>query len=270
MKVGVIGDIHLDLAGLEAALAGPLAGCGRYVVTGDMLDRGTGSPAAVLERIFAIPHVTVLAGNHELAYLGGPVYRGMREEGGQRVAPQLRDLVIDGLLRAATSIGDILCAHGGVSRDFWRAELEPTCGISAQKAAAELNRRFVRAVVRKDFSDPAFAALDSDTPGPFWASAREDLLDRDLPPFDQVVGHVSLEPEQWHLGARGRRVYSVCRERSGEGAGMVGCVVIAESAILGSINPVDATTSETTSAGTSINREPMPCIINIRRAFSRK
>ncbi|MCZ4495841.1 MAG: metallophosphoesterase [Thermoleophilia bacterium] len=224
---GIIGDIHLDLAGLEAAIAGPLAECGRFVVTGDFLDRGPGDPHDVLERVLALPDVVVLAGNHELAYLGGPSYRGMAEPRCAPLAPLLRDLVIDGRLRAAASVHGVLCVHGGVSRAFWQRHLEADCGGDPVAAVAKMNRLLVRAVGTRDFTHPLFGALEARIRGPFWAGIGDDLLATGTPPFDQVVGHVPMSAG-WHSPANdagGGRVLSVCREHRLEGSGAaVGCV----------------------------------------------
>jgi hypothetical protein len=210
-RIGVIGDLHLDLGRLERTLDGPLAGCDGLVLTGDLLDRGPDDPDAVLDRLLELDAV-VLAGNHELAYLGGPRFTGMMEDRGVAVAPRLRDLAIDGKLRAAHAVGDVLCVHGGVSAEFWNRHLRALAGADAGEIAAELNRRFLRAVTRREFSDPVFAALRDRVRGPFWAHLRDDLLRPGLPPFAQVVGHVTSRRRTWLESSRvqnGGRVFPV-------------------------------------------------------------
>lgn len=213
----IIGDIHLDLVGLDALLAGPIGACGRIVITGDFLDRGAADPHAVLDRLLALPHATLLIGNHELVYLGGPDFAGVTEPGGWLVAPRLRGLVLDGKLRAAALVDGTVCVHGGFSRTWLAANLVRDVARDPKAVVAHANRTLLRAVARRDFSDPLFHALRHDVMGPFWASAREDLLRGGAGEFDQVVGHVPI-PDGWHTTPRGGRIRGVCRERAAEGS----------------------------------------------------
>lgn len=190
MPTGVLADIHLDLTALRRTLAGPLAACDDVVALGDVLDRGPGDPVETFQELRA-RGATVLVGNHELAYLGGPRFAGMIEDRTIAFAPKLREMVLDGDLVAATVRDGHLCIHGGVSRAFWMRHLRDTCGDDPAAVARELNRRLLTAVSTRTFAHPVFAAIDSDLPGPFWASVHEDLVDAgQLPPFNQLVGHV--------------------------------------------------------------------------------
>lgn len=227
-STAVIGDIHQDLAGLDTLLAGDVGECERVIVTGDFLDRGTGDPHEVIERLLALPNVVLLVGNHELAYLGGPNFRGVTEEAGWKVAPRLRDLVLDGKLRCAALVNETVCVHGGFSRAWLARYIAPDVGRSAREVVAHANRTLLRAVAKRTFTDPLFNALNHDVMGPFWASAKEDLLDGGSARFDQIVGHVAIPPD-WHETPGGGRVLGVCRERADEHTGVsIGSYVLDE------------------------------------------
>lgn len=198
----MLGDIHLDDVALAATLDGPLADCSRVVAVGDMLDRGSAAPERVFE-LLAARDAVVLCGNHELAYLGGPVYPGMREPAGRALAASLRDQVLDGRLVAAHAAGDVLCVHAGVSRAFWKEHLRDDAGSDVAAIARLLNRWFINGVLRRDFRHPVFAALEAPVRGPFWAHLEDDLLEPGLPPIRQAVGHTISRRRGWVRQAPG-------------------------------------------------------------------
>lgn len=208
MTTGIIGDIHNDVAALRRTLEGALSGCDRIVAVGDVLDRGPNLPTetfAVLDEVNA----TIVIGNHELAYIGGPVYSGMRELAGKAYASNLRSRIIDGKLSAATVAGDVLCVHGGISREFWHLHLQDTCGTNVALISKQLNLWLLQAVARNNFSHPVFAALNDRVRGPFWAHALDDIADRQLPPFRQAVGHTVRASTEWIIGLEGGALYTL-------------------------------------------------------------
>jgi hypothetical protein len=203
-RIGIVGDVHQDLDALVATLDGPLANCAQLVCTGDVVDRGPAGANDVLD-VLEARGVTITLGNHELAYLGGPSFPGMREPRNRELPTRLRRMLSDGQLVAAVAHEGTLIVHGGVSRAFWNAELRAACGSDVDAIATHLSRRLLRAAMRQDFrNDPMFASgAGRRTPGPFWAHAERDLLGAgSLPPFRQVVGHVALSDTDWmELGA---------------------------------------------------------------------
>jgi len=67
MTYGLISDIHGNLEALTAALA-ELAGVDAFLCLGDIVGYGP-DPAACVDRIREQPHLTCIAGNHDLAAL---------------------------------------------------------------------------------------------------------------------------------------------------------------------------------------------------------
>ena len=202
--IGVIGDVHQDLHALRLTLDGPLREAATKITTGDFLDRGPAAPLDTIAHLRAA-NVQLVAGNHELAYLGGPAFEGMREHRDTDLRHLLRAMVIDGELVAARVAGPVLCVHAGVTRRFWDEQLRASCGADVDLIAATLNRWFLRAVLRGDFRHPVFAALDSGERGPFWADLDRDLLRPGAPPFAQAVGHTRVDaPGAWLPAGDGR------------------------------------------------------------------
>lgn len=196
MRTGIIGDVHNDIAALHRTLDGPLAGCDRFIAVGDILDRGPDLPADTFAALHEIG-ATLLLGNHELAYVGGPVYQNMREISGKAYASEIRSLIIDGKMKAATTVGDVLCVHGGITLQFWHSHLRESCGDDVSCIAAQLNRWLLQAVAKNNFSHPVFASLIDHVRGPFWAHAIDDVVRPGMPPFKQVVGHTISDEHTW-------------------------------------------------------------------------
>ncbi len=67
MTYGLISDIHSNLEALTATLA-ELAGVDAFLCLGDIVGYGP-DPAACVDRIREQPHLTCIAGNHDLATL---------------------------------------------------------------------------------------------------------------------------------------------------------------------------------------------------------
>ncbi len=211
----VVGDVHLDVAGLAKLLQGELAGAEQVVLAGDVVDRGLGEPLDAI-RLATSARVTWLIGNHELAYLGGPVYENMREPAGKLLAPRLRELAAEGRLRAAAAVDGVLVVHGGVSGAFWREHLEPRFGADVELIAAAMNESLVRAVATGDFSSPLYASLRDRVRGPYWASLERDVLAGELPPFAQAVGHSKVDEVGWRTCPAGGsgRVLATCLDEA--------------------------------------------------------
>ena len=69
MSYGLISDIHGNLEALEAALA-ELKDVDAFLCMGDLVGYGA-DPNACVERIRALPKLICVAGNHDLAAIGG-------------------------------------------------------------------------------------------------------------------------------------------------------------------------------------------------------
>lgn len=70
MRVLVISDLHANLQATEAVLADAAsAGWTRALVLGDIVGYGA-DPAAVIDTIRALPHATLIRGNHDKAVAG--------------------------------------------------------------------------------------------------------------------------------------------------------------------------------------------------------
>lgn len=215
-RTGIIGDLHQRLDALERTLAGPLAGCERVILAGDLLDRGPSPAGETLDRVLELG-AELLVGNHELGYLGGPRLRGLLDHDtvATDIPARLRELVLDGKLRAATSVelpaggGELLVVHAGVTRHVWQRVLGGE--TSPRRIALELNRLLLRAVASRDFRHPVFASIADLHAGPIWAMLREDLLADGLPPIAQVVGHVVAREEErrWHRDPSGGSIFPV-------------------------------------------------------------
>ena len=174
--------------------------------TGDVLDRGEDDPDEVLDELLR-RGVRLLAGNHELAYLGGPTFAGMADGRSHVVRERLRELALDGKLRAAAAVGDVLCCHGGITRAFWERHLRTECGSDVTQVASTLNRWFLRGIARRDLTHPIFASMADPMPGPFWAHLEDDVLAGGTPPFRQAVGHVVTWPPGWRSLESGGSVF---------------------------------------------------------------
>ncbi len=70
MLYGVFSDVHSNLEALEAVLAALAeAKAAAYLCCGDLVGYGA-EPDACLERVAALPKLTAVAGNHDLAAIG--------------------------------------------------------------------------------------------------------------------------------------------------------------------------------------------------------
>jgi len=68
MTYGLISDIHANLEAFEAVLA-DLAGVDAYLCLGDIVGYGP-DPGACIDRLCALPQLTCVVGNHDLAAIG--------------------------------------------------------------------------------------------------------------------------------------------------------------------------------------------------------
>lgn len=69
MIVAVFGDVHANLIALEVFLGRVAGVADAYVCLGDTVNYGPWNDEC-LERIHALPHVTMIEGNHERMFLG--------------------------------------------------------------------------------------------------------------------------------------------------------------------------------------------------------
>jgi hypothetical protein len=212
-RVAVIGDIagHLDELRAELGRLGADPGTGRLpeeltvIQVGDLIHRGPASDeviALVDGYLTSQPTQWVqLLGNHELQYLGDPVFE-WPERISERSVRTLRRWWAGGQMRMAAwvrgNLGgtteDFVVTHAGLTAEFWRATLDvPT---SARRAAERLNA-LIGARDRALFRAGAMLnrGWRAGGVGPVWASAGAELLPGWLGtrlPFSQVHGHDSI------------------------------------------------------------------------------
>lgn len=216
MRVSAIGDI----SGHSAVLAASIRSLGGDPITGelpddlvvvqvgDLVHKGPDSDGAVrlAERMrqHNPSRWIQLVGNHEMAYLGGPIPPGSdgREVGGD-TADTLRRWWQGRLCCVAVAVRmadvEVLVTHAGLSVGCWRDLGEPATALAA---AARLNAT----VGRSD--SPAFRAgcLLAGQPdphaGPCWAEVSQEVyrpwITRRTMPFQQLHGHAA--PWDWAAG----------------------------------------------------------------------
>lgn len=233
MRTLVVGDLHLKesrvLPRVERARV--REGAGRVVLCGDYSDDWGASGRTELseleflaawaeERRLAGTEVSLVVGNHDFAYL-----RAMQGPGTcAEVLPQVCELLRGIAPTLATTVGDVLVCHAGLTTRWARAHLadalreagdaastDPACPAGAapcqaddrpageEGAASPAESRAARLcrALNDLYADPAsWGDLDSagparggwGLPGPLWADASE-LVANPLPGLRQVVGH---------------------------------------------------------------------------------
>jgi predicted phosphodiesterase len=120
MRLALIGDIHANLAALDAALAFcEERGVDEYVCTGDLVGYGP-QPDECVARVAALPGVCV-AGNHDLIVRGElttgrciPLAR-QSLEWTARVAAKETVATLRALPRTASVAGGVVVAHGSLT-----------------------------------------------------------------------------------------------------------------------------------------------------------
>lgn len=142
MRLGLLGDVHANLAALETALAFlGSAGVDAYVCTGDLVGYGP-QPDECVARVTALGGVCV-AGNHDLIALG--------ELTAERCIPLARESLewtrgvlgddalaaLRALPRRASSPGRVVVAHGSVAdpQQYVRTAEEATAQLEAAPEA---------------------------------------------------------------------------------------------------------------------------------------
>lgn len=220
MKVAIFGDTGGHYVALRKALD-ELTEVDRVTLKpdihvvhlGDLVHRGPNSNEVVElvdELMEANPdRWTQIVGNHEAMHLGMGVGRFFRCNCSDATIEILRSWWRDDKLIPAAAIVDVesrtwatgnrpknqesmvtdlLCVHGGLTREFWSQELEsPDTAFETALA--------LWATSDKKLAKEGLMTGDAyGTPGPIWATAAEEVLlswKSEPMPFSQVVGHTT-------------------------------------------------------------------------------
>ncbi len=123
MRVLVISDLHANLTALEAVLEA----AGQVDETwclGDVVGYGP-DPNAVLERVRAIPNLTCVLGNHDVAVLGQMDYAVFNTEARKSLYWQKQSvnpanlLFLESLPQQTVVCGEVSLAHGSPRDPVW-------------------------------------------------------------------------------------------------------------------------------------------------------
>lgn len=123
MRVLILSDIHANLNALEAALqdAGPVD---ETWCLGDVIGYGP-DPNAVVERVRAIPNLTCMLGNHDVAVLGQMDDSVFNTDARRSLLWQKRALsaenlaYLSGLPQESLLHGDVTLVHGSPRDPVW-------------------------------------------------------------------------------------------------------------------------------------------------------
>jgi diadenosine tetraphosphatase ApaH/serine/threonine PP2A family protein phosphatase len=118
MIYGLISDIHANLEAFEAVLA-ELAGVEAFVCLGDIVGYGP-DPGACVERVRGLPHLTCIAGNHDLAAIGqydlawfNPHAREAIEWTAEQLSADQKEFLAS--LQPKAEVGGAVIAHGSLA-----------------------------------------------------------------------------------------------------------------------------------------------------------
>ena len=121
MSYGLISDIHGNLEALEAVLA-ELKDVDGFLCMGDLVGYGA-DPNACVERIRALPKLTCVAGNHDLAAIGSydlswfnPFARAAIEWTAKQLSQENKDYL--GSLPGTAHADSALLVHGSLPQEM--------------------------------------------------------------------------------------------------------------------------------------------------------
>lgn len=148
MKTIVVGDLHLKQSRVlpQVERAAARHGAGRVVLCGDYVDEFGATDEDELRELTYMAGwlearraeglvVDALLGNHDFAYLMGWEISGYRPA----VAPSVRWMLKEMHLAVATTVGDILVTHAGLTASWAQKhpEVLGPCGAGRENPAAE-------------------------------------------------------------------------------------------------------------------------------------
>lgn len=233
----VVGDLHLKMTRYLPLLDGLVEreGTGRVVMCGDYCDDWGATPASATSELAYLAmwvretrdagvQVDCLVGNHDYATIWGDD----RCSGTLFAAwPEERRLLAELGLEMATSVGDILVTHAGLTA-AWADEEGIPEGKTSEKLARSLNAMY--AGKRRPALYTAGALRGGcQTPGPLWADLRELAADP-YPGLRQIVGHTPQLTAARVPDARGGEEIWACDTLSanpwGEPTGDATCLLV--------------------------------------------
>ena len=215
MKTIVMGDLHLKqgrvLPLVDAAVE--RAGARRVVMCGDYTDEWGASDADELEALALMVawtgerrragmRVDLLMGNHDFAYFAGRGNSGTR----RGITSEVVRLLSEAGVTMATSVGDILLTHAGLTKAWAERRLTPldreaegeTTPADGDAALAERMASVLNTIYKSgdrarwvELDEAGRARGGWGLPGPLWADATELAADP-LPGLRQVVGHTPM------------------------------------------------------------------------------
>ncbi|MBN8550373.1 MAG: metallophosphoesterase [Deltaproteobacteria bacterium] len=165
---------------------------------GDLIDGRSDGDARTLE--FAKQELDfVIAGNHEVALMGGPSFAGQPSSDKQGLGPVLYELAYAGILKAALGASGVLLTHAGVNASYSLQNAELTAELLNKQWEEYLVSPKVRSrMLRQPAALLAPSPLRSGgslsdlknqaSPGCLWQS-WEELLINYPKSFRQIIGH---------------------------------------------------------------------------------
>jgi len=165
---------------------------------GDLIDGRTDGDTKTLQ--FAAKELDFLvAGNHEVAFMGGPRFGGMPDSDPQQLGVALHELVEREILVAAQEICGVLLTHAGVNTAYARSDAKTTAAFLNNEwqtflASPKLRCNVLRTPAGLLASSPlrsggSLSDLSSAIPpGCLW-QAWEELLLKYPKTFRQIIGH---------------------------------------------------------------------------------
>ncbi|MDR0938878.1 MAG: metallophosphoesterase [Mediterranea sp.] len=194
MKICVISDIHgstrwKDIVRRERR------GVDRFVFLGDYFDSKSANVlsqdqddnfADILEFREEFGRVDLLAGNHDLQYVGGARTNQYSLLTRILAGDTLMELIREGTLLACAAYDGYLFSHAGVG-GVWMDE-------HGFGEIADINKAFRSRPLVADFVERPGSSSKGDDPyqGPLWIRP-DSLFETALPDYDQVVGHTRIK-----------------------------------------------------------------------------
>jgi hypothetical protein len=131
----------------------------------------------------------IVAGNHEVSYLGGRRFKGQPLDDPEELQELLREAARKGVLQPSYRSEDVLVTHAGVNRYFARnAPIDDVVGKLSSAWESFLQQPRSRGTAILNGPSPHRGGHERYHPGCWWQDWTELLLDYPKQ-FRQIVGH---------------------------------------------------------------------------------